>query len=164
MRRHDVPPERVCIDVGGGGKQVADRLRSRGYRVRTVGFGTSVTPEVKARRHDKKRQQGEKEERYAYVRRRDQLYGEAALLCDPAEGDGFAIPRRYHELRRQLAGMPLVRDHEGRLKLPPKNKKAGTTQQCLTDILGASPDEADSFTLAIHAMLHEPQRARITFG
>ena len=41
------PMERVFIDRGGGGKQVADYLRRKGHQVQTVAFGESVTPQKK---------------------------------------------------------------------------------------------------------------------
>jgi hypothetical protein len=41
-----VPAEEIVFDRGGGGKQIADLLRSQGWNVRTVSFGESPTPEL----------------------------------------------------------------------------------------------------------------------
>jgi len=43
-REYGVAWDRVLLDAGGGGKEHADRLRSQGYNVQTVGFGEAVVP------------------------------------------------------------------------------------------------------------------------
>jgi hypothetical protein len=78
---------------------------------------------------------------------------------------GFALPDQdepYAELRRQLAVMPKLTDEEGRYWMLPKQLKSGKTQstskdrvKTLVEIIGHSPDEADSVVLAVHAMLHK---------
>src|SRR5262249_10316626 len=40
MRKHNAPADRVGIDAGGGGRQIADDLRADGHAVRLVSFGT----------------------------------------------------------------------------------------------------------------------------
>lgn len=185
MHEYNVTPERVLIDRGGGGKQHADRLRASGINVRTIGFGDK--PSVEPQRH--KVQFGQKvetnERRYAYFNRRAEMYGELRYMLDPGTDDrdglerayeevaqgkgrivgdirGFAIPHEYHRLREQLAPIPMKFELE-RLKLPPKNKRdPNSKEQTLTDIIGYSPDEADSLVLAIHAM--QQSNTRTTAG
>jgi hypothetical protein len=98
------------------------------------------------------------------------MYGEFRLLLDPAresnnpviadEGEllagitGFGLPIEYDELSRQLGGIPLMYDGEGRMKLPPKSRQKNSNVMSLDEILGCSPDEADAVVLAVHGMLH----------
>ena len=44
IQQRNLPPERVAVDAGGGGKQIADRLHEQGYFVRAIGFGESPMP------------------------------------------------------------------------------------------------------------------------
>lgn len=78
------------------------------------------------------------------------MYHLLALLLDPAQNpEGFGLPEEYYELRRQLAVFPLRYDGEGRLWLPPKNKKKpDSDEECLVELLGCSPDEADAVVLS----------------
>jgi hypothetical protein len=75
--------------------------------------------------------------------------------------DGFAIPEHLLELRHQLAVIPKLYDEEGKLYLPPKDRKFGDqpnlNKKTLVELMGRSPDEADSLVLAVHGMLHEPR-------
>jgi hypothetical protein len=162
MRRHQVPASCVCFDRGGGGKQHADRLRVQGHQVRTVAFGESIVAEIRKQHANYKKfaeRLEEREDRYVYVNRRAEMYGELSQLLDPAVNPkGFGIPRAYGELRRQLVPIPRLFDPEGRLKMLPKNKRSqDSTEATLTELLGCSPDEADATVLAVHAMLHEPK-------
>jgi hypothetical protein len=159
--------QNVLLDRGGGGKQHADRLRAQGYEVRTVAFGEGILADI--RRGTSKvpfaTRLEMREDRYVYVNRRAEMYGEASMLFDPSINPrGFGLPRGrrgdpYWELSRQLAGIPRLRDGEGRLYLPAKNKKdPDSREKTLTEILGCSPDEADAFVLACWGMLHEPRK------
>lgn len=165
MRKYGVPALRVCLDRGGGGKQHADTLRRRGHQVRTVAFGESVIPGPQRGRVQFSTRREAVEEKYVYVNRRAQLYGELRELLDPA-GDGqgrprLALPATYHELRRQLAPIPLQYDQEGRLVMMPKSKRDRNDKRpTLTELIGHSPDEADALVLAVHAMLHASSRAK----
>lgn len=165
MTRHQVPPNRVQIDRGGGGKFIADTLRSKGYPIRTVAFGESITLAPKHGTYLPKYRKENIEERYTYVNRRAQMYGELRELLDISiNPDGFAIPSCYPDLRKQLAVIPLQYDPEGRLILPPKHRKPGakeTTIKTLVEIIGKSPDEADALVLAVHGLLHEDSRPRV---
>jgi hypothetical protein len=176
MIKHGVPPERVRIDRGGGGKIHANILRERGYNVQTVAFGEPVTNEEKLNRRRRKKSHDEaiveKEERYHFKNRRAEMYGTLRVFLDPSlkryvgnkdEFTGFALPAEYIELRRQLSLIPLSYDQEGRLYLLPKYKRSpNSTERTLTEIIGCSPDEADALVLAIHAMQHLTRRIKIT--
>lgn len=190
-RRHGVPDSSILFDRGGGGKQVADLLRSKGHDVRTVPFGESLVNDPQPNRA-KQRVGGpggtldDREERYAYATRRVQMYAELSLLLDPAldpspllpvgsraawEGrwadgrHGYALPPDNPELRRQLAPIPKQYDGEGRLTLPPKSSKPGDAKDrvTLSRLIGRSPDEADAVVLAVHGVLH-PLTVRVPGG
>ena len=160
-REHSCPDEQTCFDRGGGGQQIADMLRMQGHPVRTVAFGGSVALEVKRGRQPLKARKEVVEERYTYINKRAQMYHEASLVCDPdLNPTGFGIPGdecgpQYSELRRQLAIMPKLTDREGRYYLPPKSKRdSKDTTVTLTEMLGSSPDEADSLCIARYAATH----------
>ena len=148
--------EDVVFDRGGGGKQHADAMREDGHEVRTVSFGEPVGDDPRWGGVGAEERLDTKEERYAFLNRRAQMYGELSMLLDPTSGrPPFAIPREFSEVRRQLGPIPKAFDGEGRLRLLPKNKKDPKDKKpCLVDILGCSPDEADSVVLAVHGMLH----------
>lgn len=160
MRKYAVHSGFVAFDRGGGGKQHADRLRDQGYPVRTIAFGES--PSLDPRRNIRNSERLEmKEERYAYRNRRAEMYGTLRLLLDPATGKGFGIPAEYSELRRQLAPIPLVYDPEGRLELPPKNRRGpNDTKKTLVELIGCSPDDADALVLSVFAMLNPVVKLR----
>ncbi len=173
--KHNVAPERVCFDRGGGGKQAADLLKRQGFNVRTVGFGETLMLKPKRGLTRVEERLANIEERYTYKNRRAQMYHELSLLMDPSVNlevnrlghtvsRVFALPTsqmmsgrpEYDELRRQLAPMPKLTDEEGRYWMLPKNKKDPDSKvKTLIELLGKSPDEADSLVLAVHAMLHK---------
>lgn len=156
MNEYSVPANKVFFDRGGGGKQHADRLRAQGYAVESVAFGEAVKPANRFERRMKFR--GERveaeEDRYVYKNRRAEMFHMASLLLESSEELGqFAIPSRFTELRRQLAPIPKLFDEEGRLYLPPKRKRdEKDTRDTLEDLIGCSPDEADSFVLAVYGL------------
>lgn len=158
------PWERVVIDRGGGGKQLADRLRANGKRVQTVAFGEPVTLELKRFKTMFSERVEVGEERYQAKNRRAEMYLDLRELLDPASGsDGtgstFGISGQYAELRRQLAPIPLLYDGEGRTYLPPKNKRTPSdTGPTLREMLGCSPDEADALVMAVRGMSRKPSR------
>lgn len=164
IRQHKLDPGDVCFDRGGG-KQHADRLRRAGFPVRTVGFGEGIALEPKRGLHQLSNRKEVLEERYAYTDRRTQMYFEFAGLLDPQiNEDGFGIPASLHELRRQLSALPKWSDEEGRYFLPAKRRRPDqkpNAKPTIYDMIGCSPDESDSTVLAIHAMLHKPQPAKI---
>lgn len=155
MRKHDIPASRVCIDRGGGGKIHADNLRKQGYNIRTVAFGESISPEPRRGIRPLREQTEIREDHYVFKNRRAQLYGELREWLDPTNPTGFAISPEETELRHQLSLIPLTYDAEGRMILPPKNKRSVNSQErSLVEIIGHSPDEADAVVLALHARLH----------
>lgn len=166
MKEYGVPAERVVFDRGGGGKQIADHLRERcAAPVRTVAFGESVTPPPKRGLTAFSDRIDQLEEKSIHVNRRAQLYYDLRDLLNPdgayaiENGGVFAIPSRFAELRRQLDPIPKRSDPEGRNVMIPKSKPSPNyTGPTLIDLIGHSPDEADSLTLAIHAMLHKSTR------
>jgi hypothetical protein len=119
MRKHNVPADCVGFDAGGGGRQIADELRACGHAVRLVSFGGVPAPPARRGPIPYGERREAAEDRLAYVKMRDQMYGQLRQLLDP-EGDPltsgretFAIPAEYQELRRQLAPIPLTFDRGG---------------------------------------------------
>lgn len=175
IREYGLKPEDVLFDRGGGGKQHVDLLRSRGYNVRAVAFGEAATTsegrDLAAIKSGVKIRE-EKEARYVYKNRRAEMYGILRynlLACteDPDTGaltpvndKGFGIPAEYTELRRQLAPIPLLYDEEGRIFLPPKQRKPGSDSKQLTmyDLIGCSPDDGDSLVLATFGLFNRVEK------
>lgn len=163
--KHGCPLENCLFDQGGGGKEHADRLRDQGHPVRTVAFGEAATlvNEERLRRgiayRGTEKKIDEAETKYAYKNRRAEMYGILRQLLDPIN-EGWGIPREYAELRRQLAAIPLWHDNEGRLILPPKHRNPGQKaidgKPTMHDLIGCSPDEADSLVLAVFGMCNAP--------
>jgi hypothetical protein len=160
---HDygITPSRVLFDAGGGGKEHVDLLRNQGYPVKAIAFGGSPTsPDEFAlwkRMPDEKKD--EKETRQEYKNRRAEMYGETAKLLRGVHPsgigrDGFSLPDGFEELLFQLSKIPKLWDGEGRLYLPPKSKPNPNYQGVtLKDMIGHSPDEADSFVLAVFGLV-----------
>jgi hypothetical protein len=158
IKKWNLSPKAVCLDQGGGGKQIADQLRRMGYPVRTVAFGEAVSREDEGVKKDGEEIK-DKEERYVYKNRRAQMYGIIRELIDPTQGKNFAIPAIYSNLRSELAPIPMIYDPEGRLMLPPKRKKSPTSKEkSLVDIIGHSPDEADALAIACYALRYKQER------
>ncbi len=150
--------------------------------MRTVAFGEGIAHDPTRALQSIALRLDEREERYAYRNRRSQMYGELSLLLDPstdgsvsigewADGRkdskgfifmGFALPQEYTDLRHQLAHIPKLYDPEGRLELPPKNKRPeapeNSKKKTLIEIIGYSPDEADALVLAVHGMMHKSSK------
>lgn len=163
IEKYDVNPHYVMFDAGGG-KQHADRLREAGYPVRTVAFGESPSPVDRFRRYKSKDYKiNDVEQRQAFKNKRAELYWLLRMMLDPIE-TGFGISSKWVELRRQLAPMPLLTDGEGKLRMLPKKKaKENSTEMTLVELLGCSPDEADSLVIAVYSMLNDdlPFTARV---
>lgn len=173
MWKWRLDPERVCFDAGGGGRQIAHRMRADGYAVKTVAFGETLVAGPRKIPLSRQQRVEQKELRYTYKNRRAEMYGNLRELLDPSNertvvstGEticGFGLPAGYVELRKQLAPLPLLYQRsshgEGQMYLPPKNRKdrKSKEEKTLEDIIGHSPDEADSLVIAIHAMLDQPE-------
>ena len=157
-------PADVAFDRGGGGKQHADRLREEGYNVRTVGFGEGVKNENGNLRSKKKSREAQ-EEKYSYKNRRAQMYGVLSQLIASEE---FAISHKIlhtqsredrKSLYDQLRPIPRLEDSEGRLYLPPKNKpNPNSKATTLVELIGHSPDEADSLALAVYCLRYPARK------
>lgn len=160
MRQWNILPQFVFFDRGGGGLQHADQMRTLGHPVQTVGFGEGAGDDTITRRTKTVEERKDvREDQYVYVTRRDEMYGMLRLRLDPTVGGRFAIPAKYQELRRQLSLMPLTYDKEGRFKMPPKDKRSkNSTETTLKEILGCSPDQADSLVLAVYGLSKKPSR------
>lgn len=154
MKQYGIKAADVLFDRGGGGYEHVCELRNRGYKVRSIDFGGAASSPFIERRM---KQVGEREEeveiKYVYKNRRAEMYGLLRQLIHPElNPKGFHIPARYAELRRQLQPLPWQFDEEGRIWLPPKNKKDPNSKIItLKELLGCSPDEADSTVLAVYA-------------
>jgi hypothetical protein len=183
MRKHGVPPEAVMFDNGGGGKQHADALRSRGYDVRGVSFGEPISMEMRRGVKLFSERVDTQQEKFVYRNRRAQMYGLIREAIDPARDavalglhvgganpEGFSIPAEYANLRRELAPIPLLYDAEGRLFLPPKHPPPGADEQkrrntiTLVKLIGHSPDEADALAIALYCLLHKRHQATAEVG
>ncbi len=164
--KYNIDPKDVVFDRGGGGKQHADRLRDgvqyqgqlrRLPGVRTVAFGEGMTPDPRKQRNRPPwaDRMEVKEDRAAYANRRAEMYGELSDLFDPAISTFAVSFSRYPALRKQLAVFPRLYK-EGTMYLPPKRRKPGEKRSpekpTLEELIGHSPDEADSLALAVWAM------------
>lgn len=157
---HGCRPEDVWFDLGNGGNVHVDHLRASGFRCRGLYFGEAAT-DIDFFRSKRNRSRAdkveEKETRLVYKNRRAEIYGLARETINPDNGH-YILPAAIvnkprvdggPSLRKQLSTIPLLRDDEGRLYLPPKNKKGRDDKKdTLTKLLGCSPDEADAFVLA----------------
>lgn len=164
MREWNVRPEDVCFDRGGGGKQHADQLRRRGYPVRTVAFGERLMLEPKRGIRTFGERAEVVEDRYVYKNRRAEMYYELAANKEFAIVAEILWRKRVDggpSLGDQLAKFPRLLDDDGRYWLPSKGimtdemEKQGV--KTLTQLIGCSPDEADSLAIA-HWVLRNPQR------
>lgn len=167
MRKHSVPADKVYFDRGGGGKQIADRLREQRYKVQTVGFGEPASPPLDVRQKRMEVRKDVQEVQRTYKNRRAEMYGMLREEINPLTLDGqatkrvFGIPAELNLLRAELAPLPLMYDSEGRCFLPPKNRPPGvkaTSQITIFDLLGHSPDRADSLVLAMYGLKAKARR------
>lgn len=156
MREHRVEPQFVGFDIGGGGKQHADRLRAKGLPVRTIAFGESVNLELQRGYVTFNQRVANREDKQTYFNRRAEMYGELRDLMDESTGHVFAVPSEYEEVFQQLGAVPNMYTDEGKLKLLSKKE--------LIRQIGHSPDEADALVLAVHCMLHVPVRHSVGAG
>lgn len=138
MQKHGIDPYRVCIDREGGGKQIADHLRSLGHDIHIVGFGESVLLPPQRGMVQVEDRLENRDERYLYKNRRAQMYHALRILLDPFDGAAtdalpdeneyvfesdavverpkhvstrqtFAIPREFRDLRDELEPLPFTR-------------------------------------------------------
>lgn len=156
VRQWGLSWDKVMFDAGGGGKQIADRLREQGYQCRTVSFGASAKP-IRTPKTGKTKTDAA-ERLHVYKNKRAEMYGMLSLAMDPTlNPKGFSYMPDAYELRQELAILPRQYDSEGKLWLPPKdpppNASEEAKQACLRHKLGRSPDRADGLVLAYYAMV-----------
>ena len=159
MREYGISAERVLFDRGGGGKQIADRMRRNGYNVRTVGFGESAIPEKRRGVVQLDQRKLEQEVRYAYINRRAEMYSLLSDAINPVNGTVYGIPRRMIDLANQLRPIPRLYDKEGRLWLPPKNKPPGSgshTVKTMQEMIGRMDDRGQCCTMLLRASAVNP--------
>lgn len=161
-----VPVEKILFDAGGGGFQLASVMRGEPYRkkVNTVWFGESPTDRRPPKRSDKKEVQFE--HRQIYKNKRAEMYDVLRQRIDPSiNAEPFGLPVELYELRRDLAIMPLMWDNEGKMFLPPKDRKSTDKENkdliTIKKLLGRSPDRADSLVLAAFALWGQPARRKV---
>ena len=164
MQEHGVEPELVMIDRGGGGYEHVCQLQAQGYPVNDILFGGAVMDEPTQFYRTWDERMEERDEKYTYVDRRAHMYHlirqriEPEKLADGSFRGNFGIPEHHHELRRQLAPIPLDYDDKGRIKLLPKKRKAENTKiASFEELIGCSPDQADALALAVFGL--EPAAA-----
>ena len=169
MAQYGVEASRVLFDSGGGGKEHVDVLRAKGYEVKAIAFGSSPTSadEFALFKRMPEHRREIKEDREVYRNRRAEMYGEASRVLRGVHpsgigAEGFGLPAEYSELHRQLAVMPKLYDEGGKLYLPPKHRPtASYTGSTLVQMLGCSPDEADSFVLAVFGLVWTETQAAV---
>ena len=155
MRRFRIAPAWAAFDAGGGGKQIADLLRDRGFEeLLDVTFGAAADD---ARKYKNKRAElyGELREALAPRRRTERLLA-TPFERWPSRASCLALPPDDALLREDLAVLPLLRDAEGRLRLPPKDKSSrhssARQERSVRELLGGrSPDRGDALALAYYA-------------
>jgi hypothetical protein len=164
MKEYNVPAQYVMFDRGGGGYQHVKALGAKGYKVNHVAFGeTASDPNRFKRMRTSMQKADEQGVRTTYKNRRAEMYGLIReMICPFTNEEGFGIDRKYEELVRQLSPIPLWYDEEGKLELPPKGmrkgKKSNPDRPTLQELLGCSPDEADSLALAVYGLFHAGSR------
>lgn len=180
MRKYNIPAESVGFDAGGGGKQHAHYMRSRGHNVRIVPFGAKITSVPKSGMTTIQERRETKEGQAVWLNRRAQMYDTLRDYINPdyerrvlikdkwVTISGFGIPKEYGRLRKELAPIPLTRDGEGRLYIIPKDKPDKNRnpldppkKDTLIGIIGHSPDEADSLVIATYIMTYKQARTMI---
>lgn len=181
MRDWNVPAERVVFDLGGGGREHAQRLRANGHNVRAVGFGKPPSLEVKraglvmpfAEKRDVR------EDADAYSDRRSEMAWDLRLILerdaagayvgkDFAGGaPGFGLPDKMTDVLCSQLKLPPARwDGKGRFKLIPKeNPNDPDDVNTFRRMLGGrSPDVFDAFCCMVFGMTHKPVRMQAGAG
>ena len=171
MGKWHIPARRVVYDKGGGGNIHVNSLRGKGIRARAISFGGSPK--------EKEEYKNRRAEIYGLLAKALDPSKWSKIPPSESGADGdvwrrcFAIPRADDpmmphdqrelvsrifspELREELAVLPTLYDAEGRLYLPPKNrqrskKTSANSQPTIREMIGRSPDRADSLALAVYA-------------
>lgn len=177
-RRTNCPFSAICFDRGGGGKQIADRMREAGYPVSTVAFNEAVNLPIKRVRHQTEVRRENREDKTTYTNRRQEMYGTLSDALDISrlkDENGnevnnariFGIPPggygpQYEGLLQEMRLIPKKYDQEGQLKVPPKRKKEKSgpnAEKSLEEIVGHSPDKLDALAIAFWRMNNKTTQA-----
>ncbi len=150
-KRWRIAPENIAIDIGGGGKMIVDQLHEAGYEVLGVGFGEKP--------NDPSEYNSLRVEMYAEAAKLMMGSHVQAMLELPVERwlphwSCMGLLPGDSMLRQDLHVLPREFDGEGKLRLPPKSRRAGrhgSAEKTIEDMLGRSPDDGDSFVLAVYA-------------
>lgn len=170
---YGVPAEKVGIDAGGGGIQIAHQLRAKGYRVRTVNFGGSFKLQKRAGVAPVRIRNEAEEKMQAYRNKRAFMYHLLSMRLDENSGfELFDISKeqfRYTSdfksctLSEQMDPVPFLIDNKGVIFMLSKAKKTqipGQTNKdnevTLTQLIGHSPDELESVLLALMVQYEKP--------
>lgn len=124
-------PGAVAIDVIGVGSGVYDKVAEEGVDAIAVNVAEKSIEVDEAGK-----------EKYANLRA--QLWDEAAWALDPRNPEALQLPPGSDRLIAQLSSVKKNFDSKGRMIIEPKDKMKAR--------LGESPDEADAFCLAVHAL------------
>ena len=171
MHTYGIKAENVLIDLGGGGLQIADNLRRKGFKVRTVNFGGSVKDQKLAGTAPIVKREAAEERQFAYKNRRAQLYHIPSRALDPHDTpkqlllpkeliDKKFLPNRP-SVREQMEPIPKMFDDNGKMVMLPKNKKTRVpnekegAQITLTELIGNSPDEWEAILLALFGLYNK---------
>jgi len=179
MSEWGIADKDVLIDAGGGGVQIANNLRRKGFKdIRVVNFGASVKPQkVAGTAPVRKREQAE-EKKTVYKNRRAMMYDLLSLKMNQSSGHKlYGIPTRYLDkpmqnkatLREQMEPIPRMIDDKGVIFMLPKQRKTrvvGQTEErqiTLTELIGHSPDELDSVVLSVLGLTEKKTKLAGTF-
>ena len=165
MNEWGIIDSNVLIDAGGGGVQIANNLRRKGFpNVRVVNFGSAVKPQKIAGTAPVRKREHAEEKKFVYRNKRAQMYDLLSLKMNPSSGMiQYGIPTRYLDkpnpgkstLREQMEPIPRMIDDKGVIFMLPKQRKTrvvGQTEErqvTLTELIGHSPDELDSVVLSV---------------
>lgn len=162
VKQHKLPWDRVVMDKGSGGAVVVDHMRQmKGVpginQLRGVSFGGSATPPPATRQRTKDQKVNKAEDTWTYKNKRAEMYDVLRNWLDPTANEHvFGIPEMYHELREELAPIPMWFDDDGKMYLPPKDrapsKKEDPDAITIRKLIGRSPDRADSLVMACYAL------------
>lgn len=162
MTEYGISPWQICIDYGGGGKQIADMMQRLGYRIHRIHFGASASKTSSTK--SKNLREDNRVNQQAYKNKRAEMYGRLRtwLRPDREEGQFALLPRHAHGcgmLEEELRVVPMTFDAEGKMYVVPKDKSptAGINSDTITlkKLLGRSPDRADSLVLALEALSNQ---------
>ena len=172
INHNNLQDNMVGIDSGGGGLQIAHFLRRKGYKVRTVNFGSAFKPQKRAGTPPIRVREESEEKQKAYKNKRAFLFHLLRLRLDPNSGwELFDIPikclryqfdENHRSLREQMEPIPLLYDEKGVIYMVPKTRKTkiegGTEDRQITlhQLIGHSPDELEALLVSLFVQYDKP--------